>query len=50
MTRAFFNTFTQDYQNSFGQNYQMPQTDRALQEKEEISTSCSTDEGVHNKY
>jgi hypothetical protein len=33
MTRAFFNPFTQD---SLGQNYQMLQTDKELQDKEEI--------------
>jgi hypothetical protein len=49
MTRAFFNTFTQDHQNSFGQSYQMPQTDKELQEKEEINMAHSTDQGVYKK-
>jgi hypothetical protein len=49
MTRALFNTFTQDYQNSFGQNYQMPETDKELQDKEEINMANSTHEGVHKK-
>jgi hypothetical protein len=49
MTRAFFNPFTQDYQNSFGQNYKMPQTDKELQDKVEINLAHSTHEGVHKK-
>jgi hypothetical protein len=49
MTRAFFNPFTQDYQNSLGQNYQMLQTDKELQDKEEINMVHSTHEGVHKK-
>jgi hypothetical protein len=49
ITRAFFNPFTQDYQNSFGQNYKMPQTDKELQDKVEINLAHSTHEGVHKK-
>jgi amino acid permease len=49
MTKAFFNTFTQDYQNLFGQNYYMPQTKHYKTRKRQIRLTALI-KGSTKKY